>query len=261
MIKLIKAIYSVYAFCLFLILMVLFLPFIFISSLWGKVKGGNVVYNICKLWGDIWMFLIGMVHINIYESTYDPRKQYIFVANHISYMDVPIMMKVMRKQNFRILGKHEMAKIPLFGFIYKSAVVMVDRGNAKHRAESIRILMSVIRKNISVFIFPEGTFNETKHPLKNFYDGAFRVAVETQTPIKPIVFLNTYDLYPYHNFLGLKPGKSRAVFLEEISTTGMTIKDVPSLKETVYQKMEACLIKYKASWIILPSLLKSPMES
>ena len=154
--------------------------------------------------------MVGIRHYNIYEAPYNHKNQYIFVANHISYMDVPVMIKVMDKQNFRILGKSEMAKVPIFGFIYKKAVVMVDRKSPKDRAESIRILMSVIRKNISVFIFPEGTFNETGQPLKHFFDGAFRVAIETGTPIKPIIFLDAYDRLNYKSIFSLTPGRSRA---------------------------------------------------
>ena len=247
--KVIKAIYSIYALLLFVVLMLVLLPFIFIASFWGKVSGGNVIYNICKVWGHIWTFLVGIRHYNIYDALYNHEKQYIFVANHISYMDVPVMIKVMEKQNFRILGKAEIAKVPIFGFIYKKAVVMVDRKSPKDRAESIRILMSVIRKNISVFIFPEGTFNETGQPLKHFFDGAFRVAIETGTPIKPIIFLDAYDRLNYNSIFSLTPGRSRAVFLEEIITEGLAIQDLPNLKATVHKNMEAALIKYNASWI------------
>ena len=107
----------------------------------------------------------------------------------------------------------------------------------------------MIRKNISVVIAPEGTFNTTGQPLKEFYDGAFRVAIETQTPIKPILFLDTYDRMSYLNVLSLTPGRSRAVYLQEISVDGLTVKDVGMLKEKVYKLMKEKLIFYKASWI------------
>ena len=85
----------------------------------GKVKGGNIIYAICRFWGDCWFFLLGIYHKNIYERPHDRNKQYIFVSNHISYFDIPVMMKAVRGQRIRILGKSEMAKAPLFGFIYK----------------------------------------------------------------------------------------------------------------------------------------------
>lgn len=98
-------------------------------------------------------------------------------------------------------------------------------------------------------MFPEGTFNETHRPLKEFYDGAFRIAIETQTPVKPILFLDAYTRMHYSSLLTLTPGISRSVFLEEISVEGMTMRDLQMLKTTVYNVMEAGLKKYKASWI------------
>jgi 1-acyl-sn-glycerol-3-phosphate acyltransferase len=164
-------------------------------------------------------------------------------------MDIPIIMKAIRKQHFRILGRSDMAKIPVFGFLYRNAVVMVDRSSAEKRAASVQKLKSVIRKGISVVIAPEGTFNMTGEPLKDFYDGAFKIAIETQTPIKPILFLDSYDRLSYKSFFSLRPGKSRAVYLEEISVAGLSIKEVAMLKEKVHRLMAEKLIAYKVSWI------------
>ena len=126
---------------------------------------------------------------------------------------------------------------------------MVDRSNAEHRVKSVDILKSVLRKNISVVIAPEGTFNMTRDPLKSFYDGAFRIAIETQTPIKPVIFLDTYDRLNYKSIFSLTPGRSRSVFLAEINVSGYTMEDLPALKQIVYDKMESALLKYNASWI------------
>jgi 1-acyl-sn-glycerol-3-phosphate acyltransferase len=229
--------------------MLLLFPVFLIASFFGKIKGGNFIYKACRWWGDTWFLLLGIRHYNIYETPHDRNKQYVFVSNHISYLDIPVMLKTVRKQQIRILGKAEMSKIPLFGFIYKNAAVMVDRSSAAHRTKSVHVLKSILKKNISVFICPEGTFNTSHHPLKNFYDGAFRIAIETQTPIKPIILLDTYDRLHYKNIFSLNPGRSRSVYLPETITTGMTMDDVSSLKKTIYQQMEDALLRYKASWI------------
>jgi 1-acyl-sn-glycerol-3-phosphate acyltransferase len=213
------------------------------------MRGGNLIYNLCQWWADIVLFLCGIFHKNIFLALHDRNKQYVFVVNHISYMDIPIIIKAIRKQHFRILGKYETSKIPIFGFIYKNAVIMVERNSARKRAKSIEQLKSVIKKGISIVIFPEGTFNETHQPLKKFFDGAFRIAIETQTPIKPILFLDNYNRMNYKSIFFLTPGKSRAVYLDEISVEGLTIKDIQLLKERVYKIMEEKLISYKASWI------------
>ncbi len=246
--KVLHVIYSLYGFLLFTVLMFILFPFVIIASFFGRVRGGNIIYSICYLWGDVWFFLLGIKHKNIYEApTYNGQQ--IFISNHISYFDVPVMMKAIRHKHIRILGKSEMARIPIFGFIYKKAVVLVDRTNVSKRAGSIKILKSILNRNISIFICPEGTFNTTHKPLKEFYDGAFRIAIETQTPISPILFLDTYDRLHYNNIFSLNPGRSRAVHLSTVFTEGLTLKDLQSLKTLVYKKMEEGLNRYKASWI------------
>ena len=171
-----------------------------------------------------------------------------FVSNHISYLDSAVLVKAYR-QPVRPLGKVEMSKVPIFGFIYRNAIVSVDRSSAHNRAKSLRILKSIISKGISVMVFPEGTFNMTNRPLKEFYDGAFRLAIETQTPIKPVLFLDTYSRMPYESIFAMTPGKCRIVYLEEIPVAGLSIEDVQALKQKVYARMENKLIDYKVAWI------------
>ena len=98
-------------------------------------------------------------------------------------------------------------------------------------------------------VFPEGTFNMTSKPLKEFYDGAFRVAIETQTPVKPVLFMDAYNRMHYRNLFSLTPGRCRIVYLDEIPVEGITIADVAKLKEKVYAIMENKLKEYKVAWI------------
>jgi 1-acyl-sn-glycerol-3-phosphate acyltransferase len=243
-----QLLYVIYAFILFVALMI---P-VFIWSLlvlpFGRIKGGNLVYKGCIVWADVWFALVFIFHKNIYVEELKKDQSYIFVANHISYLDAALIPKTFR-HSIRPLGKVEMAKVPIFGFIYKNAIVTVDRSSAKNRAKSVLLLKSILRKGISVLVFPEGTFNMTHQPLKEFYDGAFRVAVETQTPIKPVLLLNAYDRMHYKSIFSLNPGKSRSVFLPEVSVEGLTVRDVGMLKEKVFAMMEEELMKRGAKWI------------
>jgi len=247
--KIAQRIYWLYAAILFVITMFLAFPFVVVASFFGRIRGGNMIYQICGIWDDVWSFLVGIHHENIMESPVDPDSSYIFVANHVSYVDIPVIIKAIRKQPFRVLGKSEIRKIPVFGYIYGKAVVMVDRNNPADRSKSVRTIKSVLKKKISIVIFPEGTFNESGRPLKEFYDGAFRIAIEMQTPIKPILFLDSYARMPSESFFSLNPGLSRAVFLKEFPVEGLTMADLPSLKRKVFKYMEDKLLVYKASWI------------
>ena len=243
-----QILYFFYACILFLVTMILVFPFVIIASFFGNISGGNAIYRLCVLWGDVWCFLIGIRHRNIYESPEEKGRQYIFVANHISYLDAPVIVKSLRRP-IRVLGKYEMSKVPIFGFIYRKAIVMVDRRDAEKRAKSVRILKSVLRKGISIFLFPEGTFNLTGDPLKEFFDGAFRIAIETQTPIKPLLFLDAYERMNYKSIFSLNPDRSRTIFLDTIEVNGYTMANVQQLKEKVYEEMEKKLVEYEAGWI------------
>lgn len=248
LLKPLQFLYVIYAFVLFVALMI---P-VFIWSLlvlpFGRIKGGNLVYAACIVWADIWFALIFIFHKNIYIQELKKNQSYIFVANHISYLDSAIIPKTFRHP-VRPLGKVEMAKIPIFGFIYKNAIVTVDRSSAENRIKSVLILKSILKKEISVLVFPEGTFNTTHRPLKEFYDGAFRIAIETGTPIKPVLLLDAYERMHYKSIFCLNPGRSRSIFLPEVSVEELTIKDVGALKEKVFSMMEEELVRRGAKWI------------
>lgn len=264
LLKPLQILYCIYALICFVALMLLVFPIALTASFFGRIRGGNAIYRLCMLWGDCWFFLAGIWHRNIYESStandkrYNNHEQYIYVANHISYLDAPIIVKTVRHP-MRALGKAEMAKVPIFGYIYKNAIVTVDRTDAERRAKSVRQLKAVLRRGISIFIFPEGTFNLTHRPLKEFYDGAFRIAIETQTPIRPVLFLDGYARLNYRSIFSLNPGRSRSVFLNPIPVTGYTMQDVPKLRLLVFELMEKKLIEYKASWI-QPETVNEPAQ-
>ncbi len=241
--------FSIYGFAIFLLLMFLLLPLFIYAFLQKPVRGGNFIYKISRFWADVFFFLIGIHHWNIYEEPYTGKEECIFVSNHISYLDIVMMMKVIRGQNIRILGKAEMNKIPVFGSIYKRGAVSVDRENPEARSKSVQHLIDFIDKKISVFICPEGTFNMTHRPLKFFYDGAFKIAIETQKPILPILFLDTYDRLNYKSIFTLNPGKCRGVYLSQTSTIGLTMNELSFLKEKIFKQMEEALLNYGASWI------------
>lgn len=247
--KPLQFIYALYAMILFVCILLLVTPFVIVASFFGKINGGNAVMKIAHGWADVWLFLIGIYHVRITEQEMRPHQPYIFISNHNSYMDIPQMLKAIRKP-MRILGKAEMGKVPVFGIIYNAAVVPVLRGSAEARAKSVMVLKSVLKKEISIFIAPEGTFNMTSSPLGPFYDGAFRLAIETQTPVKPLLFLDAVDRMHWRSIFALSPGKLRTVYLEEISPEGYTPYDVEKFKQQVYGLMEKKLIEYKAGWIL-----------
>jgi 1-acyl-sn-glycerol-3-phosphate acyltransferase len=239
--KIVQLLYSVYAMLTFIALLLIIFPLVIIASLFGKVTGGNMIYRLCIAWSDVWFLLIGLrAHTTRTTAAPLPGAHYIFVANHISYMDIPMIVKTVR-QPTRPLGKASIGKVPVFGYLYRNAAVMVDRSSPENRKKSVLVLKSILKRGISVFIFPEGTFNTGPTPLKEFYDGAFRIAIETQTPILPVIFPDTVKRLHYNSVFSFTPGICRAVFLEAIPVEGLTNEDLPLLKDKVYARMEKAL--------------------
>lgn len=136
-IKFIQIIYSIYALSSFVLIMILALPLIMIAAMFG-IKGGNVIYKICRIWAGLWYISVGIFHKEIYEVPHDKNKQYIFVGNHISYLDIPpIILSI--HQPFRALGKYEMINVPIFGWIYKATVILVDRRDAEKELKVLEL--------------------------------------------------------------------------------------------------------------------------
>ena len=243
-----QILYCLYAMALFVAIILLLFPILPFAMLLGRIKGGNLLYKLFRHCGNLWLVLIGIPHKTTYESKPDPNEQYIFVANHIAYLDaVTIISSV--KHDFRPIGKYELLKLPIFGQLYKFCVITVNRSNAEDRARSLNDLRKILAKGISIVVFPEGTFNMGDTPLKEMYDGAFKLAIETGKRIQPILFLDTYDRMHYKHFFTLNPGKSRAVYLAPIDPADYPNADPKFLKSILEKQMSDKLIAYKASWI------------
>ena len=157
------------------------------------------------------------------EETTDASKSYMFIANHTSMTDIMLML-VAVKNPFVFVGKAELAKIPLFGFFYKRTCILVDRNNSKSRQAVFARAQERLKQGISICIFPEGLVPDEHIDLAEFKDGAFRLAVNHQIPIVPLVFYDNKKRFSYTFFSG-SPGEMRAVMLPFISTEGLKTKE------------------------------------
>lgn len=220
---------------------------IFNDWVFGRYRGWNYNFIIFKRVFDYTYFWSGIKMRTLFETPHDRKKKYVFVFNHIAYLDIMAALTTVR-QPMRILAKTGPDKVPIFGYYYRKSTVLVDRSSTTSRGKSIDRLKHYLENGISIMIYPEGTFNMGNSPLKSFYDGAFRIAIETQTNIKPVILPDTFDRMN-HNGLSLEPGKCRAVYLEEVSVQGLTVNDVEQLKTKVYNMMDDALRRYRASWI------------
>ena len=217
----------------------------FLALPFGKEKLSEHVYFICRYWAKILYFFMGIQHSEIFEAPHNFNRAHVFVGNHNSYMDIPSIVQL-KHQPIRPLGKFESSKIPLFGLIYRQAVVMVDRSDPEKRAQSLRNLKAALEKHISIFIFPEGTFSMTEdYPLKSFYNGAFKLAIEMNIPIQPILLVDSVERMHFSSILSLTPGKHRVVYLETVEVSDYSIDRMNDLKDLVFKKMDEGMRRYR----------------
>jgi len=177
------------------------------------------------------------------RENFHKGKSYIYVCNHTSFLDIPGICLTIPGE-FRPLAKKELLKIPVFGWIAQSAAIIVDRSSGESRKKSMDKLKRIKLEGLSILIFVEGTQNRTKEVLQPFKDGAFRIAIDTQEPILPMVVVGAGPLMPPGR-LQMKPGKVKVVVAPEISTNGLTYNDIPNLKRQTFEVMKELIVKHR----------------
>lgn len=223
-----STLYKVWVFLVFTVFMIILLPGIVLPFLFGQ-RAGWIGYRFLALWS--WIFSkLNFIRYRIVGREYFVRRSScIYVSNHTSFLDIPGLTIAIPRE-YRPLAKKELLKIPIFGWIARSVSVIVDRSSARSRKESMDRLKKILNMGIPLLIFAEGTQNRTKEPLQPFKDGAFRMAIDTQRPIQPIVVLGAGPLMP-PGTIEVKPGTITIVIGKRISTEGLTADDVQALKE------------------------------
>ncbi|HNL38119.1 MAG TPA: lysophospholipid acyltransferase family protein [Saprospiraceae bacterium] len=170
----------------------------------------------------------------------DPRQSYVIVSNHRTSLDF-IVNAAAFPGIFRFLAKQELQKIPVFGWVVKKMCLTVDRSSAMSRARSVVDLKNQLAAGWSIFIYPEGGRNRTEDPLGPFFDGAFRIAIQTKAPIAVQTVCNIHQVTASARAVDLWPGTLRIVWSEPIPTGQLGSDDINNLKEEVRRRMLAHL--------------------
>jgi 1-acyl-sn-glycerol-3-phosphate acyltransferase len=219
--------------------MLILLPGIVLPFFFGA-RLGVVGYFFLYLWSWIFSQLTFIRYKFHGREKFVKDKSYIFVSNHTSFLDIPGIAMIIPGQ-FRPLAKKELKKIPVFGWIAQAATIIVDRSSPESRKKSIDHLKLFLKQGISILIFVEGTQNRTKEILQPFHDGAFRIAVDTQQPILPMVIIGAGKLMP-PGTIRLRPGRIHIFVGDEIATAGLTAKNVPELKQQTFDAMKKLIV-------------------
>ena len=160
----------------------------------------------------------------------NPRNPYVMVANHESFVDILLISHLPWEMKW--LSKKEMFKIPVAGWLMRLARdIELERGDSRSAGAAMEKCKERLGQRVSVMIFPEGTRSSTGE-LGQFKDGAFRLAIEAGVPILPLAVHGTRTALRKNDW---RYGRSVAEVrvLEPVSTEGMTLEDVPELRERV----------------------------
>jgi 1-acyl-sn-glycerol-3-phosphate acyltransferase len=232
--NIISRVVAIWALSSFLVtFIIIFIPAMF-TWLLPDPGGQKIFIGIARLWMNIWLYLVGCPLTVDGRENFKKGKSYIVTCNHNSLMDIPLSCPYIPGPN-KTIAKTSFAKIPLFGFFYMKGSVLVNRKSDESRRRSYEQMKAVLKKQMHMSIYPEGTRNRTAEPLKKFHDGAFRLSVETGNEIIPCLIFNTRKVLPADKGFYFRPYKLYIYFLPPVSPAGKTTDE---LKNEVFEIMK-----------------------
>ncbi len=214
---------------------------VLVTFFWGIVvilasfiiRNENFTHNLAKIWAKSILFASRIRVTVTGYSNIDPGRSYIYMSNHQSNFDIPVLLAYLDTQ-FRYLAKAELFKIPIFGYAMKRAgYISIDRSNRKSAFESLKEAAKKIRNGVSVLIFPEGTRSRDGN-IRPFKKGGFALAVDSGVPVVPIVIHGTWSIMSKKG-IRIKPGNVVIEILKPIETSDYTRKTRDDLMEKVSQ--------------------------
>lgn len=241
--KIIQWIYTIYAAVLFAVFMLIFGWFVVIPYAISS-KAGKFAFFFIRIWVRGWSTLVGIRYKVHGEEHIDLEQPYIYIFNHRSFIDAPVIpMAIM--QEVRAIGKKELSKIPVFGFITSRLAVWVDRKDAASRKASVKRLLEILQTGISIVVAPEGTRNDTDQTLLPFQKGAFRMAIDTGVHIMPMAVIGADQVMRRGSIL-LSPGVINIYFSSPIDPKPyMPAQDISGLSEKCFNRLEAMILTHE----------------
>ncbi|MBC5773842.1 1-acyl-sn-glycerol-3-phosphate acyltransferase [Pontibacter sp. KCTC 32443] len=204
------------------------------------------VHNINRLWSTIFLrMFITPLQVE-WRMKLDPEQRYIFTPNHSSYLDIPMMLRAI-PGFLNFVGKSSLAKVPLWGKVYGALYISVDRKSAMSSAKSYIQSKKTLDEGRSLVIFPEGTIAPNAgQELLEFKDGPFKIAIEKQVPVVPVTMPYNQYFMPDVEEVGLRLRRHplKLIIHEPIETAGMTLEDLPALKDRVFHIIQQELTKH-----------------
>lgn len=230
----VQRIYMVYALTWFLLTFLMMLPLFFMADIFKWDKFGLKVNH---LWAHIFFPIVGMPMKIKYETPLDKRKNYILCPNHFSYLDIAILPFL--PIPFRFVGKVSIAKVPFFGYMFRRFHITVDRSKMRERYASYSESINSLKKGFSLAIFPEGGIKVKNPPqMQPFKEGAFRMAIETNTQLVPVTMADNWHIFADDRKFNFYRRPCRMVVHEPIDPSEYTIDQIPEFQSRVFDQIQ-----------------------
>ncbi len=202
-------------------------------------RTGDLVLVLARLWARVLLGAPGVKVEVVQHAPLDPKRPYVFMANHASMIDIWAVF-VAVPFPLRFIAKKQLGAIPLFGWAMRAGrFIFIDRQNAASARRSIAEASRRIKSGQSVVIFPEGT-RTRDGSLAAFKKGGFHLAIESGAEIVPVAIHGSRELMPRGSAL-IRSGHVRLEIGEPISTAGLGPVDREALVTRVRGKVAEML--------------------
>jgi 1-acyl-sn-glycerol-3-phosphate acyltransferase len=185
---------------------------------------GTVQIRVARAWARTLLAASGIsVRVEGLEQI-DPEGSYVFISNHLSYMDTPVTLANIPVQ-FRFLAKRGLFQIPFLGqHLRRAGHIPVPREDPRAAVKVMHAAAETIqRKKISLLIFPEGGRSHDGQ-LQGFKEGGAYIAIRAGVPAVPLAMIGTRKVLPYGAGV-VQPGLVTLRILKPIDTHPLTLKD------------------------------------
>ena len=233
-----------YALILFAATMLVIIIPVWLTSQLREPTRARIMLPIFRIWMGIYMPLALCPVFRRGKKNFKKGQNYVVVCNHNSLADVPVSSPWIPGPN-KTLAKTEMARVPVFGVIYKAGSILVDRKNDASRRDSFAQMALALDQGLHLCLYPEGTRNKTAQPLQPFYDGAFTTAIRSQKPVMPALIFNTRGILPGRPKFWAWPNRIHIHFLPPVPTAGLTSGEAGKLKTDVRNLMESYFVTHR----------------
>jgi 1-acyl-sn-glycerol-3-phosphate acyltransferase len=200
-------------------------------------QDGKIGYHITRWWMafNLWASRV-RVKVKGAENL-DPSRQYVFMSNHRSAADIIALGIALWDYQLRFVAKKELLKVPVFGWGLRAlGNIIIDRSNQVQAVRSYAVAGQRIRRGISVMVFPEGTRGEGDELLP-FKKGGFVLAIESGTPIAPMIVVNTDAILPKKSWK-IESGEVEVRIGKPIETAGVPVKERNRIVRSVREAMD-----------------------